>query len=290
MYIENCEQTEMSVYWSSKQQTWIFRSLLRILRSMCKLKCLCTDHRDLNYERISRSTWKKKVRHGNLTALSAHSSLGNGERERRDCPSYTYSPGRDSQTVSQWSQLRAGLLPALLSSPASLSGLAETMCSTRMTPDSIWFFATSRTFRLPFGCSGVWMTDWENRLLEKHLQVVLRDGCLPQATGKAVQSACSSGPKGMYIVPPSSEDRWRGRDHKRCGYKVTCSTTVRVCCFWLIGVFCVFAQCWLKGLLPAHGGSCLIQSWIISSVETIPAEWTEPSAGGWCKKQLHDYI
>ena len=87
------------------------------------------------------------------------------------------------------------------------------------------------------------MTDWENRLLEKHIQVVLK-GWLPhQATGKAVQSA-SRWTKRMYPLPHNSKYRWRGRDQKRCGHKVTCSTTVCVCvcCFWLIGVFC-FCVC-----------------------------------------------
>lgn len=86
------------------------------------------------------------------------------------------------------------------------------------------------------------MTDWENRLLEKHLQVVLKGWLPPQATGKAVQSA-SRWTKGCTLFPPTPKTGGGARDHKRCGHKVTCSTTVCVSCFWLTGVFCVFAQC-----------------------------------------------
>lgn len=109
------------------------------------------------------------------------------------------------------------------------------------------------------------MTDWENRLLEKHLQVVLK-GWLPspQATGKAVQSA-SLWTKGMYIVPPNSEDRWRGKGSQEVRlqgdllYHCAC---VLFLAYW--GFLCVCSVL-TKGLLPLLHGSCLIQSWIISS-------------------------
>ena len=74
------------------------------------------------------------------------------------------------------------------------------------------------------------MTDWENRLLEKHLQVVLK-GWLPhQAAGKACKVP-PAGPKTCTLFPPTPKTGGGARDHKRCGRKVTCSTTVRVCWF-----------------------------------------------------------
>ena len=182
---------------------------------------------------------------------SAPPAWGMGRGARRDCPgcSPTVVGGLSGRFPVVTAACRAACYSSL-AAPASLSGLAETMCSTRMTPDSIWF-CHFKNFPPP-----IWLlwslqkTDWENRLLEKHLQVVLK-GWLPhQAAGKACKVP-PAGPKACTLFPPTPKTGGGARDHKRCGRKVTCSTTVRVCCFWLMGVFC-FCVCSVltKGLLP----------------------------------------
>lgn len=208
---------------------------------------------------------KKTVRHGNLTALLLQPGEWGEESTWTVPAAHLQSWEGLSDCFPMVTAASRASCRSSLVGPASLSGLAETMCSTRMTPDSIWF-CHFKNFPPPIWL--LWslqMTDWENRLLEKHLQVVLK-GWLPhQAAGKAVQSA-SRWTKRMCTVPPNSKHRWRGRDEKRRGHKVTRSAAVCVCCFWLIGVFC-FCVCSVltKGLLPLLHGSCLIQSWIISS-------------------------
>lgn len=85
----------------------------------------------------------------------------------------TCCPGRESLTLLP-SAHSCGqcFFPGFLAGPASLSGLAETICSTQITPDSIWF-CHFKDFPPPIWL--LWnlqMIDWENRLSEKHFQVV----------------------------------------------------------------------------------------------------------------------
>ena len=69
---------------------------------------------------------------------SAPPAWGMGRGARRDCPgcSPTVVGGLSGRFPVVTAACRAACYSSL-AAPASLSGLAETMCSTRMTPDSI---------------------------------------------------------------------------------------------------------------------------------------------------------
>ena len=250
-----------------KTTTWIFRSLLSVLRIVCKVKCLCTDHRISIMKEFLEAHEKKKKSQAWQFDGSAPPAWGMGRGARRDCPGC--SPTVVGGTLRPFPNGHSCMQSCLLLFPSSPSF-------------SQWFgwnnvfYSNDPRFHLilplqELSASHLAALESPNDWLGKQTVGKTPPGCLkgmaaPPGRWKGVQSA-SCWTKGMYIVPPNSTDRWRGKRSQEVRpqgdllYHCAC-----VLVFGSLGFFVfVFAQCWQKDSSPLLHGSCLIQSWIISS-------------------------